>query len=267
MKVETIRRTPEPERLVCTCARGDYFDGFVDDVDYDELMKDIEFYENHYESAEEMVERSLEEKDIPKMDGWRVAWEVETRAKTRALLERLFRRGHWGPFEHPHITLGVKDLSRTAMAQITRHRQITFDVQSQRYVNFSVKDDPVKTPKSLVDDEHFTREMGATEIEDREVLREDFEEMSDTLVRRYETMVEAGVPKEDARFLLPTGTKVNLTMSMNARTILHIQNMRNAANAQWEARELSQKLFEEFKDWMPRTAELYEEHGPQPLAP
>lgn len=238
MRVETLFGYENPQQAACTCARGDYFDGFVADVEYEELMEGV--------SGDVQTEEEAE----------------------KTLLERLFRRGHWGPFEHPHFTLAVEGLSRSAMAQITRHRHITFDVQSQRYVDFSTKDEPIKAPKSLTDEEHFARETGVVDLEEEmQYLQDLFAGAAKNSVEIYQELIESGVPKEDARFILPIGTKVNLTMTMNARTVLHIQNMRNAADAQWEARELSQKLFEEFEEWMPYTTRLYEQHGPQSLSP
>jgi len=80
-------------------------------------------------------------------------------------------------------------------------------------------------------------------------------------------MVADGVPKEDARFILPLGTTVNMTFSGNARTFLHLLDMRKKANAQWEIRELSEALLDELFEWCPYTFRYYEEHGPNKLSP
>lgn len=261
MRVETVQQTPKPEQLVCKAARGDYYDGFICDVDYDELLEGVQYDDSHEESVAECYVPNMQINDVDSID--------ETWFRQYALLERLFRRGHWGPFEHPNITLAVEGMSRSCMAQITRHRHASFDIQSQRYVDFSEKDDPVKTPKSLTDHDHFSRETGEVEAteEELEQSREAFEDLADHTVDAYEGMVESGFPKEDARFILPIGTKVNGTLTINARMLLHIEDMRNKANAQWEIRELTQQVHDEFESWMPMTAHLYEEHGPHKLAP
>lgn len=252
LAVTTVRSTPDPERLVATCARGDYFDGFVGETDFEELMESVEHSGRHVTTVKQL---GLDDD--------------ETSYRLVALLERLFRRGHWGPYEHPQITIAVKGATRSCMAQITRHRHATFDVQSQRYVDFSEKDDPLKVPKSLVDPDHFARETGEVDVDDddRELLQEAFEEHYESAVGLYEDAVENGIPKEDARFALPIGTQVNWTMSMNARALLHVANMRARANVQWEARELTEKVLDEFSEWMPITAQLWDEHGPIQLAP
>lgn len=270
MEVTTIRSTPQPERLVCETARGDYFDGFVGDTPYTDLMAGVPTKEHHraeaaadpssYFDDSRMRDEPPTESDLtePQLD----------EARTRSLLERLFRKGHWGPFEHPSVTFAIKGVSRVTMSQLTRHRNATFDVQSQRYVDFSGKEDPVVTPVSLTDPDHATR-SGEVGLDDQslELYRELFNGTNDDAFSYYQEMVEEGIPKEDARFLLPVGTKVNMTLSVNARTLLHIENMRKKADAQWEIRELTQLIHDEFVDWMPITASLYEKHGPHQITP
>lgn len=267
MNVNTIESTDNPERVVCTAARGDYYDGYVGETSYRELMEDVVYKDRHVEDVAEINGYEASEGDV---NGDVISPETELLAKQYKLLERLFRRGHWGVWEHPQITLGIKGISRSCMAQLTRHRQSSFDVQSQRYVDFSEKDDPVSTPKSLVDEEHFSRETGAVDVDDdsRKDMREEFEGYVEDVVEIYEDMVDNDIPKEDARFILPIGTKVNMTMSVNARTLLHISNLREKANSQWEIRQLTTKVLdEEFKDWMPMTYNLWREHGPTDISP
>jgi thymidylate synthase (FAD) len=287
MRVETIRATPRPEQLVCQAARGDYFDGFVGDVSYDELMAGVDYDDHHEEAVREIFDVESIAGDHDRIDhegdeavidpnGGVIASDrnpsypaVETVYRTYALLDRLFRRGHWGPAEHAYITLGMKGVSRVTMAQLTRHRHVTFDVQSMRYVDFGAKDDPFVTPKSLVDDEHATRETGLVELEgvDEDWALEDYEDKANELMDWYERMVGHGLPKEDARFLLPLGTTVNMTATMNARTLLHIEDMRGKADSQWSIQELTNQVHEEFENWMPMTAHLYDKHGPHKIAP
>jgi thymidylate synthase (FAD) len=151
------------------------------------------------------------------------------------------------------------------MAQITRHRHLTFDIQSMRYADFSEQE--IVTPQSLRDDEHFSRETGVTEVEGRELLRGEYEETIDELVELYERLVRSGVPKEDARFILPLGTTVNMTFSGNARTFMHVFNLRQKASSQWEIRELSNMLAEELKSWMPYSFNWYEDNKPHKIGP
>ena len=261
MKVTTLRSTDDPEKLACQAGRGDYYDGFVGDTSFEDLMESVSFEERHAECVSKAHGYDLESDDCPPVR--------DTHAKKYALLERLFKRGHFGVWEHPTITLAVKGVSRSCMAQLTRHRHASFDVQSQRYVDFSEKDDPVAIPKSLTDTDHATRGEGQIDLTDHE--RDLFRSMFDSTesgFSYYEEMVDAGVPKEDARFILPIGTKVNFTMTVNARTLLHIANLRERADSQWEIRELTNKIIdEEFKNWMPLTYYLWRENGPMEISP
>jgi thymidylate synthase (FAD) len=205
-----------------------------------------------------------------------------THEKTVNLIEKQLSRGHYGPFEHPQITFSVKGISRVTMAQLTRHRFLTADVQSQRYANF--EDADIVVPASLLtaeerhnryphvfdeDGTHISREKGLVDIEEgvREYYREEYERTTQHELDQYQSMVEAGIPKEDARFILPEGTPVNLTVSGNARTFLHLLDMRKKANSQWEIHELAAAMLDELFDWMPITYSYYEEHGPNRLSP
>lgn len=271
MRVETIRATPEPERLVCEYARGDYLDGFIGDMGYSEIMAAIEPDPRHMVDAYNDIHNPSEPvwtvESPPEIDQLEPA--VRVRSKTYYLIEDLLRSTHWGPFEHPQLNLAATGASRVLMAQITRHRHLTFDIQSQRYVDFGDTDDPVKIPATIRDEQSLNREQGLTELDEekRDHLRKLMNDHIDRSVDLYEFMVNGGMPKEDARFVLPEGTKVNIGFSGNARALLHVMNMRMQADAQWEARELSGLMLEEFRRWMPYTYRMFEKHGPFKLAP
>jgi thymidylate synthase (FAD) len=234
MKVDVLQKTKHPERLVCQAARGDYYGGYVGDVEYAELMASI--------------------------DG------DDLEAKTRNFIEKQLSRGHYGPFEHPQITFAVESISRVTMAQITRHRHLTFDVQSQRYVDFS--DTEAVVPKSLQDGEQNVTKSGEDSSNaDTEMWQGVYQERTSDLFDLYEQMVDGGVPKEDARYVLPLATPVNMTVSGNARTFLHLLNLRKKADAQSEIRELSELLLDELFSWMPFTFEWYDANAPMRLSP
>jgi thymidylate synthase (FAD) len=68
------------------------------------------------------------------------------------------------------------------------------------------------------------------------------------------------MPEEDARYILPLGTKVNLTFSANARTLMHVLDLRYNAKAQWEIREFAKAVLDEAYEWAPVTFEAYEKY-------
>ena len=263
MDVTVIRATEKPEQLVCQAARGDYFDGYVGDTQYAELMDSVDYDEADIEAVKDYLhQRGAEMVKHHMADG-----HIENAAKTRSFIHKQLSRGHYGPWEHPSITFTVKGVSRVLMAQITRHRHMSFDVQSMRYVDFS--DTEAVDPQSLLDPEHFSRETGITDLdeEDREEWLQEYRLQVGQAMDIYEDMIDDGVPKEDARFVLPLGTPVNMTFSGNARTMMHVLNLRQKASSQWEIRNLSNKIAEELENWMPYTGQWWNEHGPMKISP
>jgi thymidylate synthase (FAD) len=254
MDVQLLHGTRNAEELVCRAARGDYTEtSLVSDVpDVDDSDRYV-----HREPGEDT---QWVEPDVP--------FEDIMNGTTEELIQQLLQRGHYGPFEHVQAIFTVSDVSRVTMAQITRHRMMSFDVQSMRYVDFSSGSDVV-VPKSLRSADHFSRETGEVDLyeEDRAELREQYESLVEDASSFYEDAVEMGMPKEDARFGLPLGSSVSWTMSGNARHMLHVLDMRRKGDAQWEVRELSDLMLEELKDWMPNTFEYYENNGPNRLSP
>jgi len=90
-----------------------------------------------------------------------------------------------------------------------------------------------------------------------------------TALRDYFQLISMGVPAEDARMVLPIGLRINLVMTVNARSLMHILDMRLPPNAQWEIRELCGALLDLAERWMPNTFEWYRENraGKHMLAP
>jgi thymidylate synthase (FAD) len=237
MEVELLEATEDPEELICRGARNDYMSGFVGEQSFEEVMD------------------SIEGEDIEE--------------KKETLIGHLLDRGHFGPFEHPQVTFAVKGISRSCMAQITRHRHISFDVQSMRYVAFDDVDPAeveegamVVTPPSANDPDWIGRNQtsGAVDDETVEKREEIFRRSVRQSVEDYQELLDLGMPPEDARFVLPIGTEVNMVMSMNVRMLMHVADMRAAADAQWEIRQMTEKVLALAEQWCPVTFEYYNEH-------
>ncbi|PSP54344.1 thymidylate synthase (FAD) [Halobacteriales archaeon QS_1_67_19] len=237
MEVTLLEATEDPEEVICTAARNDYMSDWAGETSFEEIMETIEG------------------------DG------IEEKKAT--LIGHLLKQGHFGPFEHPQATFAVKGISRSCMAQITRHRHASFDVQSMRYVAFDEVDSEdvaegelVVTPPSATDPDWIGRNQeGGTVDEDTVEKREAiFRESVKRSVEDYQELLDLGMPPEDARFVLPIGTGVNMVFSVNARMLMHVADMRAAADAQWEIRQLTEQILGLATDWCPHTFEYYEEH-------
>lgn len=263
MEVYIVSSTENPEELVCRTARGDYTETDTKLVPENDQFQTVTGDSTYVKRNTASSVQWADEHITTVLDG--VSGDTLDEQK-RHLLNRLISAGHFGVFEHPQITIGVKGISRVTLAQITRHRHLSFDVQSMRYVDMGSEGDAV-IPPSLTDDDHVSAEEGTVDVANREFWEEKYAEEVTNLFALYESMVEDGVPKEDARYLLPLGTTVNLHISGNARSMLHFVTIRNKADVQDETRELAQQITTLLEKWMPITMELYQESGPHQLSP
>lgn len=257
MQVSLLRATDRPERLVCRAARNDYSEQGVIGRSYGDIMQAIEPAESVPESVlEQMSTNTLDERET-------------LHRRTYALCERLLNHGHFGPFEHPQLTFAMNGISRSCMAQLTRHRHASFDVQSMRYVSFDV-DDEESVQESVIDIPEMETAQPAgrnAEIDDTyetlsdsDLLDERIDLYSDAVTGAFETyslLLSAGVAPENARMVLPIGTKVNVVCSVNLRVLLHIADLRAAGDAQWEIRELTGELLDVAADCAPATMHIY----------
>lgn len=162
-------------------------------------------------------------------------------AKPESSLRHSVEAGHESVLEHAVFTFRVEGLSRAALAQLTRHRLASFDVQSQRYVRIRGLD--LVMPETIrVSD--FYVEAGS--------LMED-------VMNLYQRMVDVGIPAEDARYITPQAVPTVLVMTMNARELRHFFSLRCCNRAQWEIRHLADEMLTICRQVAP---ELFEEAGP-----
>ena len=236
MEVTLLEATEDPEELICKGARNDYSDEYVGGQSFEATMSTVDG-------------DTIEEKKA-------------------TLIGHLLDHGHFGPFEHAQITFAVEGVSRSCMAQITRHRHVSFDVQSMRYVAFDDVDpadvregEMVVIPPSATDPDWVGRnqQSGAVDEETVERRAEIFRDTIEDAVESYQDLLELGMPPEDARFVLPIGSKVNIVMSMNVRMLMHVADMRAAADAQWEIREMTEQMLDLAEEWCPVTFDYYDE--------
>ncbi|MBQ7543735.1 MAG: FAD-dependent thymidylate synthase [Synergistaceae bacterium] len=164
---------------------------------------------------------------------------------SRSLIADLFRSGHTSTFEHVSFTFGVDGLSRTASHQLVRHRLASFSQQSQRYVKMTADPEAVVVPPSVK--------------ENPEALRV-FQEAVRASQEAYAELIALGVPKEDARFILPHGHTTRLVLTMNARELHHFFSLRLCRRAQWEIHELARQMLALCREKAPV---LFEKAGPR----
>jgi thymidylate synthase (FAD) len=147
--------------------------------------------------------------------------------KQQALVRKVIESGHGSTIEHIVFSFAISGVTRTLSHQLVRHRAgVAFDQQSQRYVNY-------KRPAYMV----------PGTVEDApDQLRERFQSEMDDSLAFYGELLEAGIPGEDARFVMPNATRTNLVMTANLRALIHMSGLRLCTMAQWEIRRLFQLI-------------------------
>ncbi|MDA4124845.1 MAG: FAD-dependent thymidylate synthase [Thaumarchaeota archaeon] len=127
--------------------------------------------------------------------------------------------------DHVVYMFEIEDVSRVTTHQLVRHRVASYDQESQRFS--AATREGVVTPPS---------------VQSNEAAYKAYDEALKAVYAAYEKMVAAGVPKEDARYVLPTSIKTKLVMTLSARSLMHLVWQRTALQAQWEIRELAETL-------------------------
>ncbi|NLW56830.1 MAG: FAD-dependent thymidylate synthase [Firmicutes bacterium] len=152
-------------------------------------------------------------------------WGELTLEKQKEFLAKLWSYGHYSPFEHVTFTFALSGVSRALSHQLVRHRIASYAQRSQRYINET--DFPVVIPPTIQSDVQ-------AEAEFTTVIRQ--------IREGYKKLVALGIPKEDARYLLPNACATQLLMSMNARSLFNFLSLRCCRRAQWEIRELAWEI-------------------------
>lgn len=209
MKVKLISHTPEPERLIAAAAKNCYSATDVDSV----------------------------------LDGL-------TEEKAERFVQMLSEIGHESPIEHVSFTFAIEGVSRSLLAQLTRHRMASYSVQSQRYVRekgfeYVVPPEIERIPEAR---KQFIKAM--------EDDQRTYEALTATLLQKHlQELLARGLPEkqarsqaekqaiEDARYVLPNACATRIVMTANARSLKNFFALRCCNRAQWEIRELAQKMY------------------------
>ena len=209
MKVTLIAHTPIPEKIIAASAKLCYSPSTIDTV----------------------------------MDGL-------SEEKTASFVDMLAEIGHESPIEHAVFTFGIEGVSRALLAQLTRHRLASYSVQSQRYVAERMFD-YVLPPEIEAIPEAAAEYRQAMEEDQQHyesltaILKE--KHLADKLAAGMgEKEAERAAEKqaiEDARFVLPNACTTKIMMTINARSLMNFFAHRCCNRAQWEIRELAEKMY------------------------
>jgi thymidylate synthase (FAD) len=168
---------------------------------------------------------------------------VWTGEDTKKWIKIVLDRGHTSVLEHASFTFSLENVSRVCTHQLVRHRVASYTQQSLRRV--TPTREKFCMPASLKKSAHYS----------------DLTDLLDTIYTVYDELVSSGVPKEDARFILPTGTQTNLIVTMNCRELYEVFfPLRCCTKAQWEIRDVAWEMLELCKEKAPI---IFHDAGPR----
>ncbi len=144
------------------------------------------------------------------------------------VLATIMKSGHHSALEHASYTYAIDGVSRALTHQLVRHRIASFNQQSQRYVTHD-GDPEVIVPATVASDSQ---------------LQAVFNAAIDSAYTTYSQLVDAGVPAEDARYVLPNACASKIVVTMNIRELLHFFELRCCRRAQWEIQDLANRMLE-----------------------
>ena len=174
------------------------------------------------------------------------------------LLGYCIKHNHWSVFEQAFMTLEI-ETTRGLAAQVLRHRSFTYQEFSQRYADSSMLADQVpmfdlrrqdtKNRQNSIDDvDPFVKQEFEIKV------RRHFDEA----MVLYQSMLDSGIAKECARFVLPLATPTRIYMSGSCRSWIHYINLRTANGTQKEHMDLAEGCKKIFVEQFPTCAEALE---------
>ena len=171
------------------------------------------------------------------------------------LLGYCIKHGHWSVFEQAYMTLEIST-TRGLAAQILRHRSFTYQEFSQRYADSSMLAKEVPLPELRRQDTK-NRQNSIDDVD--QFVKQDFElKMQRHFVdgmKLYKEMLDAGIAKECARFVLPLATPTKLYMTGSCRSWIHYINLRSGHGPQKEHMDIATECKKIFSEQFPVVAE------------
>jgi len=158
------------------------------------------------------------------------------------LLKYCIKHQHWSIFEQAIMTVEI-NTTRGIAAQILRHRSFTFQEFSQRYADTNLLSKSIPLPELRRQDDK-NRQNSINDIPDylQLTLLEDIRILFEHSQRVYNRLLEKGVAKECARFVLPLATPTRLYMTGSARSWIHYIDLRSAHGTQKEHMEIAEAI-------------------------
>jgi len=150
------------------------------------------------------------------------------------ILRKIIKLGHLSVIEHVSFTYLLEGISRVTTHQLVRHRLASYSQQSHRYTR--IEENDFICPHSIRNNK-----------EAYSLFQKNIKDNLET----YNKLIEMGIKKEDARYIIPQAVTSNIMVTMNARELLNFFRLRCTKNAQWEIRELANRMIKLAKEKSP----------------
>ena len=174
------------------------------------------------------------------------------------LLKYCIKHNHWSVFEQSSMTLEI-ETTRGLAAQILRHRSFTFQEFSQRYADTKLLDTEIPVP-DLRSQDTKNRQNSNDDIpqEKKTEYQALIQKHFDDAMNLYNALLEQGIAKECARFVLPLATPTRLYMTGSCRSWIHYINLRSAHGTQKEHMDIAHECRRIFAEQFPAVSEALE---------
>ena len=177
--------------------------------------------------------------------------------KFSGLLKYCIKHGHWSVFEQAYMTLEI-NTTRAIAAQILRHRSFTYQEFSQRYADSNLLG-VIELPElRRQDDKNRQNSIDDLEPEMVEKFNRQMNTLFSSAFGLYNQMLEAGVAKECARFVLPLATPTKIYMTGSCRSWIHYINLRSGHGTQKEHMDIANACKDIFVENFPSVSEALE---------
>ena len=166
--------------------------------------------------------------------------------KFAGLLKYCIKHGHWSVFEQAFMTIEI-NTTRGLAAQILRHRSFTFQEFSQRYADTNLLDTKIDVPDLRSQDgKNRQNSIDDIPVSKKENLQSKIATHFADAMHLYNELIQEGVAKECARFVLPLATPTRIYMTGNVRSWIHYIDLRSANGTQKEHMDVAKGVKEIF---------------------
>ncbi len=178
--------------------------------------------------------------------------------KFAGLLKYCIKHNHWIVFEQSSMTLEI-ETTRGLAAQILRHRSFTYQEFSQRYADSSLLEETIPLPELRRQDTK-NRQNSTDDLDesDKQHYQLEMQKLFEKSMTLYKNMLDNGVAKECARFVLPLATPTRLYMTGSCRSWAHYIDLRSAHGTQKEHMQIAAACKAIFVEQFPNVAEALE---------